>query len=207
MYNYVLDFIDTNNLFYEHQYGFRQRHSTQHAIITLVDRITHSLDKGDIVISVFLDLKKAFDTVDHHILLKKLFAYGIRGNSFKWFQSYLSNRSQYVMYDNKKSKTQYISCGVPQGSILGPLLFIIYMNDICNVSNLLYTIMYADDTSVSLSGNNLDNVINQLSTELNLLTDWLKSNKLSLNAQKNFLSSLPQSKNKNSYHIHTNGWL
>ena len=138
MYNHVLDFMDKNNLFYEHQYGFRQRHSTQHAIITLVDRITHSLDNGDIVISVFLDLKKAFDTVDHHILLRKLFAYGIRGNSFKWFQSYLSNRSQYVMYDNQKSKTQYINCGVPQGSILGPLLFIIYMNDICNVSNLLY---------------------------------------------------------------------
>ena len=120
------------------------------------------------------------------MLLKKLFAYGIRGNSFKWFQSYLCNGSQYVMYDNQKSKTQYISCGVPQGSILGPLLFIIYMNDICNVSNLWYTIIYADDTSVSLSGSNLDNLIDQLSTGLDLLTDWLKSNWLSLNAQTTF---------------------
>ena len=79
--------------FYEHQYGFRQKHSTQQAIITLVDKIITSLDKGDIVISVFLDLKKAFDTVDHHILLKKLYAYGIRGHIIKWFESYLYDRS------------------------------------------------------------------------------------------------------------------
>ena len=87
--------------FYEHQYGFRQKHSTQQAIITLVDKITTSLDKGDIIISVFLDLKKAFDTVDHHILFRKSYAYGIHGHIIKWFESYLYDRSQYVIYNNE----------------------------------------------------------------------------------------------------------
>ena len=110
--------------------GFRQKH----AIFTLVDRITNSLDKGDIVISIFLNLKNAFDTVDHPTLLNKLYAYGIRGNAFNCFKSYLSERSQYVVYDSKPSKTQTVKCGVPQGSILGPLLFILYMNNIYNAS-------------------------------------------------------------------------
>ena len=117
MYNHVLYFMDHNDVFYRYQFGFRQRHSTQQAIITLVDRITNSLDTGDIVISVFLDLKKAFDTVNHSILLKKLYAYGIRGVTLYWSRSYLTNRSQYVIYDNKQSDTRLITCGVPQGSI------------------------------------------------------------------------------------------
>ena len=101
--------MDANHVFYEHQYGFRPKHSTQHAIITLVDKITNSLDKGDIIISVFLDLKKAFDTVDHHILLKKLYAYGIRGNIIKWFENYLCDRFQYVVYNNQQSMTHPIN--------------------------------------------------------------------------------------------------
>ena len=151
MYNCILKFMDENHVFYEHQYGFRQIYSTQQAIITLVDKNTTSLDNSDII-SVFLDLKKAFDTVDHHILLKKLYAYGIRGHIIKWFESYLYDRSQYVIYNNEYSETHPIKCGVPQRSILGPLLFNIYVNDICNISNFLFNIMYADDTSVLLSG-------------------------------------------------------
>ena len=186
MYNCILKLMDANHVFYEDQYGFRQKHSTQQAIITLVDTITNSLDKGDIIISVFLDLKKAFDSVDHHILLKKLYAYGIRGNFIKWFESYLCDRAQYVVYNNQRYMTHPIKCGVPQGSILGPLLFIIYVNDIGNISNLLFNIMYADDTSVLLSGNNLNDLICLLNKELDLLYIWLNSNKLSLNTQKTF---------------------
>ena len=186
MYTHLLDFIEQNKIIYKHQYGFRQKHSTQHAIITLVDRITNSLDKGDIVISIFLDLKKAFDTVDHPTLLNKLYAYGIRGNAFNWVKSYLSERSQYVVYDSKQSKTQTVQCGVPQGSILGPLLFIIYMNDICNASELLFSILYADDTSVQISGNDITYLVSSMNAELELLSRWFKANKLSLNAQKTF---------------------
>ena len=101
--------------------------STQQAIITLVNKITSSLDTGDLVIGVFLDLKKVFGTIDHTILLDKMHAYGTRGNILRWFRSYLTNQSQFVSYDDRQSAIQSITCGVPQGSILGPLLFIIYM--------------------------------------------------------------------------------
>ena len=170
MYNHIISFMNKNDVLYDQQFGFRQKHSTQQAIIMLVDKITRSLDAGDIVISVFLDLKKAFDTVDHHILFKKLYAYGIRGKVLKWFHSYLFNRSQYVIYDDMQSETHHVKCGVPQGSIMGPLLFIIYMNDICNVSKFLYTILYADDTCVLLNGKDLNNLIQSMNTELELLS-------------------------------------
>ena len=113
IYNHIVDFMDSNDSIYKYQFGFRERHSTQQAIITLVEKITSSLDNGDIVIGVFLDLKKAFDTVDHHILLNKLFAYGIRGSTLKWFESYLTDRSQYLTYDGIQSIILPIKCGVP----------------------------------------------------------------------------------------------
>ena len=136
VYNLILDFISDHNVLYDHQYGFRKGRSTQHAIITLVDKITKSQDMGDIVIAILIDLKKAFDTVDHKILLRKLNAYGIRGNMLKWFESYLSNRTQYVVFDGEKSDTNNIKCGVPQGSILGPLLLIYLL--MIYVTYLLY---------------------------------------------------------------------
>ena len=98
-----------------------------------------------------LNLKKAFDTVDHRILLRKLYAYGIKGTLLKWFESYLTGRTQYVAFNGTNSDVHYVKCGVPQGSILGPLLFILYMNDICSVSKLLFTLLYADDTCVLLT--------------------------------------------------------
>ena len=116
-----------------------------------MERVSKALDTGKYVVGVFLDLKKAFDTVDHSILLNKLYLYGIRGNIYNWFKSYLTNRSQYVEYNNVKSKTEIITHGVPQGSILGPLLFIIYMNDFSRSSELLFSILFADDTSVFIS--------------------------------------------------------
>ena len=131
MHNNVFNFMNEKELIYKYQFCFCQKHSTQQAIITLVDKITKSLDSGDIVIGVFLDI--TFDTLNHKILYKKMFAYGIRGNILKWFECYLTNRSQFIIYNNIQSETRSIKCGVPQGSILGSLLFIIYLNDICNV--------------------------------------------------------------------------
>ena len=129
---------------------------------------------------VFLDLKKAFDTVDHSILLNKLYLYGIRGNIHNWFKSYLTNRSQYVEYNNVKSKTEIITHGVPQGSILGPLLFIIYMNDFSRSSELLFSILFADDTSVFIEGTCLNDISEILNTELEKISIWLEANKLIL---------------------------
>ena len=178
-----------NGILYGYQFGFRKGHSTQQAIITLVNKIISCLDNSDLVIGVFLDLKKTFDTVDHKILLKKLYAYGVRHVALKLLESYLSDTSdryQYVEYDNQKSKTLSITCGVPQGSILGPLLFIIYMNDLCNVSKLFFTVLYADDTCVVLNGKSLNLIVETVNAELQLLSTWLKSNKLSLNATKTY---------------------
>ena len=114
MYNHIISFLNKNDVLYDQQLGSRQKHSSQlGTIIMLVDKITRSLDAGDIVISVFLDTKRAFDTVPHHILLKKLYAYGIRGTVLKRFYCYLFNRSQYVIYDDMQSETHHVTCGVP----------------------------------------------------------------------------------------------
>ena len=129
------------------------------------------------MIRVFLDLKKAVDTVNHTILIRKMYAYGIRGNILKWCESYLTDRSQYVTYDGIKSNTFFLTCGVPQGSILGPFLFIIFINNIFNVSELLFTVLYADDACFLLGGNNLENLITCLNNELKNITTVLKSNK------------------------------
>ena len=158
VYNCLFDFICDNNILYDYQFGFRPKHPTQQAIITLFDNITKSLDNGNIAISIFIDLKKAFDTVDHRILLRKLYAYGIRGPMLKWIESYLTGRTQYVIFDGEESEVRTVQCGVPQGSILGPLLFILNMNEICNVSDIFFTIMYADDTSLLVNGNDLHSI-------------------------------------------------
>ena len=149
---------------------------------------------------MFIDFKKAFDTINHQILLGKLYGYGITGTLLKWFEDYLAYRSQYVIYDGNKLGTKEVKCGVPQGSILGPLLFIITMNDICNVSDLLFAIKYADDTCLLVHGNDIHTLIKQLNSELQCLSGWFKSNKLSLNTKKTFYIIFHKARLKNTDH-------
>ena len=142
------------------------------------------MDKNQFSVGIFLDLSKAFDTIDHNILLEKLQIYGVRGVALQWFKSYLLNRQQCVAINNEFSAYTTITCGVPQGSILGPLLFIIYINDLVNSSKLFKFVMFADDTNLFYSHKNLDNLVATVNQELQKISLWLRINKLSLNIKK-----------------------
>ncbi len=210
VYNRTYDFLCKNNVLYHKQYGFRTNHSTYMAVLDFVNEISKAVEEKKFTIGIFMDLSKAFDTIDHNILLQKLYHYGFRGISNTWFCNYLSNRKQYVSYNSVISQTEDVQCGVPQGSILGPLLFIIYMNDICHISNILNTILFADDTTVFYSHKNLSFLSNVVNEELKVVCDWFKANKLSLNAKKTnlmFLGTAKQTLNidENSVNIYLDG--
>ena len=148
IYNQIYDHFTKFGLFYSSQYGFRAKHSTEYAALELVDRIINEMDQNRYPVNIFMDLSKAFDTLNHNILLDKLKHYGFQGTSLELLRSYLSNRKQFVEYNDFVSDSKSITCGVPQGSILGPLLFIIYVNDLPTAINHFETIIYADDTTL-----------------------------------------------------------
>ena len=183
VFNQLYQYLDINNLLFDSQYGFRKQHSTELAALELIDRIRKS---------IFLDLSKAFDTLDHTILMSKLKHYGIKNKAFQWFNSYLSNRHQYVEFEGARSETLGLEMGVPQGSILGPLLFIIYVNDMHTVSNKFTFTTYADDTTltapmvsfVSGSNYNINSISKGINSEIKNIANWLAVNKLSINVTK-----------------------
>ena len=154
----LVTFLEQQKIIFPQQYGFQKNKSTTIAVLNLYTKLMHALDKGDYACSVFLDFAKAFDTVNHNILLKKLENYGIRGIANKWFASYLTNRHQVVKIGNNLSDKRLIKCGVPQGSILGPILFLIYINDIKNSSKVLDFYLFADDTSTLFTGKNVKDI-------------------------------------------------
>jgi len=180
----LTNFLNKNNFFYDNQFGFRQNHSTSSALITLTEYITNALENNEIPISVFIDLSKAFDTLNHSILLTKLEHAGIRGIANELIKDYLSHRFQRVFYNNVLSTPMAVTCGVPQGSILGPLLFLVYINDIHRSSSIMKFILFADDTTLLASNKSLSALMNLVNEELHVINEWLKTNKLSLNIAK-----------------------
>ena len=184
MYSRVYDFITKSNCFYPLQFGFRSKHSTNHALISIVDKINEALDKKKVVGSIFVDFQKAFDTVNHEILLRKLSHYGITGHINDWFRSYLLDRKQYVSVLGFKSSYSTIPHGVPQGSVLGPLLFLIYINDLNKAIKFSTTYHFADDTNLLRVDESYKKFQSNINKDLKGLYNWLLANKISLNVAK-----------------------
>ena len=160
VYNQLSHFLEKENILFKHQFGFRKNYSTEQAVLELTDNLKMKIDNNEAICSIFLDLSKAFDTVNHQILLQKLYRYGIRGVPLQWFKSYLESRTrQYVEFENAKSNPISIQCGVPQGSTLGPLLFLIYINDMANCLEKANIRTFADDNTLFYSSNSLQDLI------------------------------------------------
>ena len=184
VHNRIYNFLETNDILDNRQGGFRPNHSTCNTTATFIDEIYTAMNNNDIVIATYIDAMKAFDTVNHDILLKKAKKYGIVGKVFEWLNDYLSNRFQCTIANNITSDTKPISCGVPQGSVCGPLLFLIYINDLSNTMDHCKVSLYADDTVLYISHNNLQTALQLLQCDLNKLVEWCTDNKVTINCKK-----------------------
>ena len=193
LYNRLYKYLIENNISYSKQFGFQNGHSTDHAVVQLADQIIESFENNKYTLGVFIDLSKAFDSVDHSILLKKLEIYGITERNHGWVKS--------VGQISEKEKTtlETISCGVPQGSILGPHLFLLYVNNLKNTSNILDPIMFADDTNLLFIHKDIRYLFQTINQEFENINQWFISNKLSLNMKKQKLV-FPQTESKGKHY-------
>ena len=185
----VTGFADACDLFDPHQYGFRAKHNVNHPLLQFSEKIFEALNEGKISLAVFIDLKKAFDTVDYKILLEKLKHYGIRNTELLWFENYLQNRQQYVHLSSIAGESNINSCklpckcGIPQGSCLGPLLFLFFINDLTKATDF-FTLLFADDCTFQITATNSSSLFKRANEELNKAEQWFSANKLTINAKK-----------------------
>ena len=182
----LYSYFNNENLLAEQQYEFRDKHSSELAAIKLLDFINHEMDMGNTPVTVFLDLSKAFDTLNFDIVLSKLRYYGVSGVALDLMKSYITGRKQYVIFGETKSNFTNTTTGIPQGFMLSPLLFSIYINDLISVSEKFNFLMYADDTTLYFNVENFteNEFENECKFELTKSTNWLQHNKLSLNIEK-----------------------
>ena len=184
MYYRIMEILNFNGILHEMLYGFRQGRSCEHALLKAKQVLLDSLSRRQVLLLLLIDFSKGFDMVEHYILLKKLEHYGKRDKASQWTNSYLQNRKQFVSIDGTDSKTLHMQYGVPQGSILGPLIFIIYINDIPNVLQIAKFILYADDANIFIKGNDITEVDEQLRDLCKILLKWVDSNGLRINLKK-----------------------
>ncbi len=180
----ITEYLDNNETLNESQYGFRKKRSTLHALLNASENIYQACDSKLHTLGIFIDFSRAFDTINHSILLKKLNYYGIKGEMLNLLESYVSDRKQYVNYGGKNSTLLDIICGVPQGSVLGPLLFIIFINDIVNVSKLAKYVLFADDLNLFLSSNDRDELYSCANEILQNMYEYCFANMLIINYDK-----------------------
>ena len=177
-------YLDLHEIIYSNQFGFRSGYSTTHSLISITETIRKTLDNNKYGCDVSLDFRKAFDTVNHSILLQKLEHYGIRDEAYSWFNSYLTDRRQYVHLNGINSETKDINCGVPQGSVLGLLLVLLYINDLPNISPKLTFYLFDDDTNIYFESEDLTKLEKTMNKELEKLHNWHCISRLSLNITK-----------------------
>ena len=184
MYHRLCKFLGSKNLICDLQFSFRQKHSTSHALIHLTDKTREQLDKGNFGCERFVDFQKAFDTVDYNILIQKLNYFGVRGTATNWFSSYLENRTQFVSINGYSSDLHFVRCGVPQGSIFGPLLFLVYINDLRYAIKHFKANHFADDTYLLNFSHSVKKMNKQVNFNMINLNNWLNANKICLNVDK-----------------------
>ena len=184
IYGLLYEYLNENSLFSNCQSGFRSLDSTLTALIEATNDWSINIDRGNLNGVVFIDLKKAFDTIDHEIILRKLTCYGFDTHTLKWFESYLSNRYQKCNVNGHLSNPLPVTCGVPQGSIIGCLLFLIYINDLPSCLSVGSPRMFADDTNITFVAGTTSELESLISIELQNLNQWLQANRLSLNIAK-----------------------
>ena len=184
IYDQVYAYLSEHSIIWKSQPRFRSIHSTVTSLLEATDSLAFVIDRGNVNSVVFLDLKKAFDTVDHTILLSKLSTYGIQENAYNWFKSYLENRTQICSVSGSLSKTCSLQGGIPQGTILGPLLFLLYINDLPNCLTNSYPRMYADDTHLTYADKDVNIIQSWLNEDLLNISKWLIANKLTLSIAK-----------------------
>ena len=188
----MIEFAEQYNILHRCQFGFRKNYSTSHVLIHLINRISLAIDPRETTVGVFLDLSKAFDTLDHQILFTKLEHYGIRDVALQWIKSYFSRRQQFVQINQTCSSMQTVKCGVPQGSILGPWFFILYINDLPKASKLTGRLLFPDDKSILFSHSNPNYLENVLNNELLNIDVWLRCNSSQLISKRQILLPLVQ---------------